>query len=106
MMLFFVHRGYMWIDRPMSIDIDLLVKITCLSSQGKDPTSLFFDNKNEKILFESMEYKFHTLHRHHGLDVASIYDLGVRFATQVLSCKLLRKCKKDQVPTMIRVTEK
>jgi hypothetical protein len=36
-----------------------------------------------------------------GLDVASICDPTVRFVTQVLACKLLRKCQKDQVPMTV-----
>jgi hypothetical protein len=35
----------------------------------------------------------------HGLDVASICNPIVTFATQVLACKLLRKFWKDQVPS-------
>jgi hypothetical protein len=42
-----------------------------------------------------------------SLDVASINDDTVRFATQVLACKLLRKCCKDQVPIgVIAIAEK
>jgi hypothetical protein len=42
-----------------------------------------------------------------GLDVASINDDTVWFMMQVLACKLLRKCRKDQVPTgVIATTEK
>jgi hypothetical protein len=42
-----------------------------------------------------------------GLDVASISDDCVKFAMQVLACKLLRKCRRDQVPAgAITVTEK
>jgi hypothetical protein len=32
MLLSCVHRGYMWLDRPISIDIDLIVCITGLPS--------------------------------------------------------------------------
>jgi hypothetical protein len=35
------------------------------------------------------------------LDVANISDDVVRFAMQVLACKLLRKCWKDEVSTTV-----
>jgi hypothetical protein len=42
-----------------------------------------------------------------GLDIASINDDIVIFVMQVLACKLLRKCHRDQVPTgVIAATEK
>jgi hypothetical protein len=43
----------------------------------------------------------------HSLDVPTICDLTIQIATQMLACKLLWKCRKDQVPTwVIVVTEK
>jgi hypothetical protein len=35
------------------------------------------------------------------LDVAIISDDVVRFAMQVLTCKLLRKCQKDEVSAAV-----
>jgi hypothetical protein len=61
---------------------------------GEGPYTIFFDKKNEKSLAESMKEKFHTFCGQCGLDVASICDPMVRFVTQALACKLLRKCKK------------
>jgi hypothetical protein len=99
-----MHKGYLWLNRPVSIDTDLIVHITGLPSQGEDPSLIFSDKKNEKALSESMKEKFHTFRGQHSLDVASICDPTVRFVTQVLACKLLRKCQKDQVPTTVIVT--
>jgi hypothetical protein len=61
----------------------------------------------EKALSESMKEKFNTFRGKRGLDVTNISDDVVRFATQVLACKLLRKCWKDEVLTaVIRSAEK
>lgn len=98
MLLSCVHGGYMWLNKSVSINIDLIVRITGLLSQVQNPASLFFDKKNEKVLAESMKEKLHTFNGQRGMDVASICDPRVRFATQALACKLLIKCKKDQVP--------
>jgi hypothetical protein len=46
---------------------------------------------------ERMKEKFDTYRGLCGIDVASINDKCVRFVMQVLACKLLRKCCKDQV---------
>jgi hypothetical protein len=59
MLLPFVHGGYIWIDRLVSIDIDLIVSITGLASQEEHPTSLFFYKNNENTLYGSMKEKFH-----------------------------------------------
>jgi hypothetical protein len=37
MLLSFVHRGYLWLDRPISIDIYLIVHIKVLPLKGLDP---------------------------------------------------------------------
>jgi hypothetical protein len=102
-----VHGGYLWLNRLVSIDTDFIVCIIGLPSHEEDPTLLFFDKKNEKTLSKSMREMFHTHREQRGLDVTGICDLKIRFVTQVLACKLLRKCIKYQVPTtVIVVTEK
>jgi hypothetical protein len=107
MLLTCVHGSYLWLDRPISIDTYLIARITGLPSQGEDPTLLFVDKKNDKTLSESMREKFHTVRGVHGLDVPSICDPTIRIVMQALACKLLRKCRKDQVPIgVIVVTEK
>jgi hypothetical protein len=69
-----------------------------LPSSGEDPLPLFTDKAHEKALEERMKEKYGTFRGAHGLDVANINDDIVRFATQVLACKLPRKCHEDQVP--------
>jgi hypothetical protein len=74
---------------------------------GEDPSPLFTNKSNEKPLSEKMKEKFGTLIGVHRLDVASISDDYVKFVMQVLYCKSLRKCLKDQVPVgAIATTEK
>jgi hypothetical protein len=48
-----------------------------------------------------MKEKFQTFRGKRGLDVKSINDKNVRFVTQVLACKMLRKCHKDEVPVAV-----
>jgi hypothetical protein len=61
MLLSCVHRGYLWLDRPVSIDTDLIVyTLSVYRRKGRTPHCYFFDKKNEKTLSESMKEKFHT----------------------------------------------
>jgi hypothetical protein len=54
-----------------------------------------------------MKDKFDTFRGKRGLDVRNINDKNVRFAMQVLACKMLWKCRKDEVPVVvIAATEK
>jgi len=105
MLLMFVHGGYLWLDRRISIDIYLIVCIIGISLKWEDPSPLFFDKKNENALSEITREMFHTHRAQHGLDVTSICDPKVRFLMYILACKLLRKCRKDQIPVIIIVVE-
>jgi hypothetical protein len=83
------------------------VRITRLPWQGEDPSLLFLDKNIEKDLSKSTREKFHTHRGVCGLDIERICDPTVRFAAQVFSFKLLRKCRKHQVPArVIAKTEK
>jgi hypothetical protein len=59
MLLRCVHGGYIWLDRLVSIDTDLIVCITSLPWQDKNPTLFFFYKKNENTLYDIMKEKFH-----------------------------------------------
>jgi len=67
---------------------------------------LFFDKNKEKYLVERMKEKFHTFQGNLILDIASICDPIVRFVMKSLACNLLRKCRKDHVPTIMITTTK
>jgi hypothetical protein len=75
-----VHGGYLWLDMPISIDKDLIARITNVPSQGQDPNSLFADKKTGKTLSEETREKLHTVRGVRGLDVSIICDLTVRLA--------------------------
>jgi hypothetical protein len=93
-----VHGGYLWLDKAIYIDTDLTARITGLPMQGQDPNSMFANKKTDRTLLEAMRENFHTVIGVRRLDVLSICDPTVRIAMQTMACKLLRKCRKDQVP--------
>jgi hypothetical protein len=55
MLLSCVHGGYLWLDKLVLIDTELIVCIIGLSLQGEDPLLIFADKNNEKDLSESMK---------------------------------------------------
>jgi hypothetical protein len=87
------------LDRPVLIDTQIIMWITILSSAWEDPLPMFTDETHEKELVERMKEKYGMHKGACGLDVERINDDYVNFLTQVLDCKLLRKCHKYQVPT-------
>ena len=73
----------------------------------EDPSPLFTDKLNEKYFSERIKEKFNIFRGERGLDVESTNYECVRFATQFLACKLLRKCRRAQVLVgVIASTEK
>jgi len=53
-----------------------------------------------------MKDNFDTFRGKRGMDVRNINDKNVRFAMQVLACKMLRACRKDEVSTVVIATTK
>jgi hypothetical protein len=99
LLLICVHEGFLYLENIVSIDTQLVVKITGLSSAGECPLPLFMDKTQEKALAERMKEKYGTHRAVHGLDVARINDDSFSFVTKVLACKLIKKCHRDHVST-------
>jgi hypothetical protein len=103
----YIHGGFLWLDRPVSIETQLIMWIIGLPLAWEDPLPLFTNKYKEKSLAEKMKDKYDTHRGARGLDISSIKDDIFRFAMYVMACKLLRKCHKDQVPkSAIETTEK
>jgi len=78
-----------------------------LPIEGKDPNLLFANKKHDRIVSEAMRENFHNIRGVHRMDVPIIYDPTIIFVTQELVCKLLKKCRKNQVSIgVIALTEK
>jgi hypothetical protein len=55
-----MHGGDIWLDKPVPIIVELIVKITGLPIRGMDP-ALILDNKSkEKALTEEIKKKYGT----------------------------------------------
>jgi hypothetical protein len=56
------------------------------------------DKTKEKSLTEEMKKKYDTERGSCGIIIKIISDTTKKMATQIMACKLLRKCHKEEVP--------
>jgi hypothetical protein len=54
-LLVVLHGGFLWMDKPVSIDVELISFITGLPSNGEKPTQYMDDKTKEKELMEEMK---------------------------------------------------
>lgn len=80
------------IDEPYAVDLDILHKVSGLPRIGEDAAEvvLAIDARAEEIYKE-----YGTRPETRGVVTSEINDPFIRFATQLLACKLIRKCRKD-----------
>jgi hypothetical protein len=87
-----VHGGYLWLDQPYLIDQAIIHMISGLPTYGEDLT----DSLREKHAPQEEVYsKYDTCRRKRGVVILEINDSIVRFATQILTCKLICKLWKE-----------
>ena len=46
-LLIYFHRGYLWLDQPYPVNVELIVRITGRPTEGKDPLP-YLDKHNTK----------------------------------------------------------
>jgi hypothetical protein len=98
-----MHLGDIWLDRPIPIIVELIVHIIGQPSQGMDPTIILDDKSKEKALAEEMKKKYGTTRGTRGIIIKWINNEATQLGENILSCKLLRKCRKDKVLTGVIV---
>jgi hypothetical protein len=87
------HGGYLWLDKLISIYIELIAHITTLPSQGIDPAQFL----EEKTMVEEMKKKYDTERGAQGIIIKWISDIATRMDTKNMACKLIKKCHKEEV---------
>jgi hypothetical protein len=55
-----VHGGFLWMDRPVPIDVDLIANITGLPTDGVKPEQYLDDKMKEKTIAEEVKSQFGT----------------------------------------------
>lgn len=104
-LLCLVHDGYLWLEEPIPITTDLIHRISRLPCKGKDPMTLTGKSGNLDLV-EAMKKNYKLEKKKRGYAINSIKDKGVHIATQLLAIKVMRKCRGDEVPTLIVVLDK
>jgi hypothetical protein len=55
-----LHGGFLWLNEPISIDVELILFITGLPSNGDKPMHYMDDKTKEKALTEEMKKTYGT----------------------------------------------
>jgi hypothetical protein len=63
-----------------------------------DPTLFLDDKTKEKALAEEMKKKYGTNRGTRGIIIKRINDAATQLGAKILACKLLRKCRREEVP--------
>jgi hypothetical protein len=93
------HGGDIWLEKPVPITIELISQITGLPIWGMDPTLILDDKYKEKALAEEMKKKYGTSRGTRGIMIKQINNAATQLGAKILTYKLFRKCRKDEVPT-------
>jgi hypothetical protein len=93
-----MHGGDVWLDKPIPRAVELIMQITGLPIKGMDLALILDDKSKEKKLAEEMKKKYATDRGTRGIINKWINNVATQFGAKILVCKLLRKCRKDEVP--------
>ena len=77
------HRGYVWLDKPYSIDVNLISTITGLLRAGVDPTSLLKKDKDPTMITR-IKNKYGMVRAKKGFLISPTNDPTVHFTTKTL----------------------
>jgi hypothetical protein len=92
------HGGDIWLDKLVSINVEIMANITGFPSQGMDLAHFLDDKARDKDLEEEMKKKYETERGTRGIIIKRINDVTTQLGMKILSCKLLRKCHREEVP--------
>jgi hypothetical protein len=69
-----------------------------------DPTQFLEEKAKEKKLDEEMKNKYGTERGSRRIIIKCISNIATRMATKIMACKLLKKCRKEEVSTRVVTT--
>lgn len=101
-LLCLLHDGYLWLQEPIPITMDLIHRISQLPCKGKDPM-MIAGKSDDLALAEAIKKKYKLEKKKRGYAINSIKDKGVCVATQLLDSKVMRKFRNDEVLVLVVV---
>jgi hypothetical protein len=96
-LLVVTHGGDIWLENIVSIDVEIIANIIGFPSWGMGPMQFLDDKAMEKALAEEMKKKYGTNRGTRGIIIKRINDVATQMGTKILTCKLLRKCRREEV---------
>ena len=96
-----MHDGCLWLEEPISITDMLIHRITRLSHARENPAMAFGGKVGEHDLTEEMKDKFKLARKSCGYSITSITNPMVKLAAQILTGKIMRKCRVDEVLALV-----
>jgi hypothetical protein len=86
------HRGYLWLDRRITIDPTLIHRVTGLSMQGPEPQYFYPGKDADHALAQRIKDTYGDVEKGmRGYKVASIQNCAMRLSYQLTAGKLVRK---------------
>ena len=101
-LLALVHDDHLWINnKKIVIDGELIHRITGLPMAGPNPGTEFPSKHEDTKLAQSMKEHFGLTKGKRGYHTSAIQEQNIRFANELLACKIIRKCRPTEVPTPV-----
>lgn len=100
-LLCLLHDGYLWLEEPIPITTDLIHFISQLPYKGKDPATISKGKGSDFSLTEVRKTKHKLEKKKRGYVISSMKDKAIRIATQILVGKVMQKCYRNEVPTLV-----
>ena len=101
-LLALVHDGTLWIgDKKIPINGELIHRITGLPIAGPDPVTEFPSKHEDTKLAQTMKERFGLTKGKRGYHTFAIQEHPIRFAAELLACKVIRKCRPTEVPAPV-----
>ena len=83
-LLVYFHGGCLWLDRRISVVVDLIIAIVGLPTAQVDPTSFFVRTEKDPGLADQMKEKYNLSTDKRGFFISSINDTIVQFIAKLL----------------------
>ena len=101
-LLVLVHDGHLWIgSQRITIDGELIHRITGLPMEGHDPGIEFIRKHEDTKLAQHMKDHFGLTKGKQGYQTSTIRHQNIHFTAKILACKLMQKCRPNEVPAPI-----
>ena len=101
-LLALVHDENLWIGyQRIPINGELIHRIIGLPKEGPDPGIEFVGKHEDMKLAQHMKECFGLTKGKRGYQTLTIQHQNIRFAADLLACKLMRKCRMNEVSAPI-----